>query len=282
MGRVGLVLQGGGMRGIYTSGVLDLFLDQDLSFPYVIGVSAGSCNGAAFISRQRGLGKTMYTKYMSCRKYVSFSNLIKQGNYFNMDFIFNQIAKQSSIFDSRNFFAAEETFLAVATDCLTGKTAYFSKDDHKNIYDGIRASISLPFMSKMVQSHNRQLLDGGLSDPIPILKSLYDGNKKNVIVMTETTNYHRKMWFFPWLASIVYAPYKALYDCLRENHHIYNATLDLLYSLQLNNKIFIICPSQHIKVKRVERNTAKLNDIYELGYQDAARAYDSLVAWLNT
>lgn len=174
----GLVLEGGGMRGVYTGGILEYFMEQDLYFPYVIGVSAGACHAASYLSRQRNRNKTVNIDYASHPQYLSYKNLWKKRQLFDMEFIFHEIPEKHVPFDFETYFNSPERFLVGTTDCETGQSVYFEKegtnDDALNL---LQASSSLPFIAPAVNYRGKQLLDGGISDPIPVRKAQEDGFK---------------------------------------------------------------------------------------------------------
>ncbi|MCX7708740.1 MAG: patatin family protein, partial [Clostridia bacterium] len=171
MEKVGLVLEGGGMRGLYTAGVLECFLERGLYFNYVVGVSAGACNAASYISRQKGRNKIVNTRFVKDWRYLSLRNLLLKKSAFGMDFIFDEIPNKLVPFDFETFYKENCDFYVGATDCRTGKAVYFSKDEMKKDFDALRASSSIPLLSPIVHINSMELLDGGVADPIPIRKS---------------------------------------------------------------------------------------------------------------
>lgn len=283
LNKVGLVLEGGGMRGVYTSGVLDFFMDKKLYFPYVIGVSMGACNGASYVSKQRGRTKAVTIDFVSDPRYLSYRNLIKYKSIFGMDFIFNEIPTKLVPFDFETFFNYDGEFVIGTTDCITGKEVYFNKSNYtnKNILNIIKASSSLPFVAESVKINDSILMDGGLSDPIPIKKSIDDGNKKNVIILTRNSGYIKKPFKLKWLASKKYRNYKGLYNSLIQRYKLYNETLEYIDKLNNDGKLFIIQPQTPPMVKRTEKNKNKLIELYNEGYKDAERNYENILKFLG-
>lgn len=181
----GLVLEGGGMRGVYTAGVLEYFLEQDLSFPYVIGVSAGACNAASYLSKQKGRNRIVNVDYVTDPRYISWRNFFKSRQFFGMDFIFDEIPNKLVPYHFEEFYKNQSEFVIGTTDCHTGKPVYFNRKDYgKDVLKVLKASSSLPFISPEVDFNKRVLLDGGISDPIPIKKAQQDGYKKNIVILT--------------------------------------------------------------------------------------------------
>lgn len=283
LNNVGLILEGGGMRGVYTSGVLDFFMDRNLYFPYIIGVSMGACNGASYVSKQRGRTKSVTIDFVSDSRYLSYRNLFKYKSIFGMDFIFNEIPTKLVPFDFKTFSNYDGEFVIGVTDCITGKEVYFNKSNYtnNNILDIIKASSSLPFVAKSVKINDSILMDGGLSDPIPIKKSISDGNKKNVIILTRQRGYIKKPFKLKWLASKKYHNYKGLYNSLVQRHKLYNETIEYINKLHNDGKVFIIQPQTPPVVKRTEKNPKKLIELYNEGYKDAERNYKDIISFLN-
>ncbi|WP_422124279.1 patatin family protein [Planococcus sp. X10-3] len=277
----GLILEGGGMKGIYTAGVLEYFMERDRYFPYIIGVSAGACNAASYLSRQPGRNKSVMIDYITHPDYISIRNLIQKRELFGMDLIFDQIPNVLLPFDFQAFHAAEERFIIGTTDCLTGKPVYFEKNDSPNdILPIIRASSSLPFMSRAVSYKGMYLMDGGVSDPIPIRKALADGVTKPVIILTKSKGYRIKPARFSRTTRYFYKDYTGLTLALEMRWKLYNDTMDEIERYEREGKVFIIRPSDDFKVKRAERDPIKLEMMHMQGYSDARHAFEAMEHWL--
>ncbi|WP_121661132.1 patatin-like phospholipase family protein [Metabacillus litoralis] len=280
----GLVLEGGGMRGIYTAGVLEYFMEKDLYFPYVIGVSAGACFGASYLSRQKGRNRQVNIDLVSHPKYLSFRNLVKQRQLFGMDFLFDEIPNKLVPFDFETFYNSPEEFVVTTTDCHTGQPVYFSKEEYgKDLLKVIRASSSLPFIAPVVEYKGKHLLDGGIVDSVPIKKAEKDGLKKNVVILTRDHTYTKKKKSnIKWLLSKVYGHYPELVESVLSRYNMYNQTIDHIKEEEKKGNIFVIQPSSKVKVGRIERNQTKLEDLYTLGFDDARRNYDKLQKWMES
>lgn len=280
---VGLVLEGGGMRGVYTGGVLEYFSEQELIFPYIIGVSAGACNAASYISRQKGRNKQVTIDLINHPKYLSYKNYLRNKQLLGMDFIFDEIPNQIVPFDYQTFAQAEQKFYIGTTDCHTGKPYYFEKSKLPNndFATVLKASSSLPLIAPIVKYNGMNLLDGGISDPVPIKKSVLDGNKKNVVILTRNSGYQKKKQRFSWLLNRSYKNYPSLIEKMKERHNHYNFSLNYIEEQEKLGNIFVFRPSKALKVGRLERDKAKLTELYNLGYDDAKRLHQKLTTWLQ-
>jgi len=269
---VGLVLEGGGMRGIYTSGVLEYFLENDIEFPYVIGVSAGACSAASYLSKQFGRNLRLNTHYLKDPRYLSWRNYIKKREVFGMDFIFDEIPKNLDPFNFDAFRDNKSQFLVGTTDCYTGQPVYWSKDEiEDDLLTIVRASSSLPFFAPVVEFRGKHLLDGGISDPIPIKKAEFDGYRKNVVVLTRNEGYRKKESKSYKLVKRKYPQYSGLVDAIMKRHEIYNETLDYLEEQEKKGNVCMIRPTNKLKVGRMEKNRKKLEELYQEGYDDAKK-----------
>lgn len=277
----GLILEGGGMRGLYTAGVVDSFLKHDLHFPYVIGVSAGACIAYSYVARQSGRDRHIMTTFINDPRYCSLRNLRREGNLFSRNFLYKEIHEQHVPLDMETFAADTHTLLHVATNCRTGQPEYF--DGHgADFLTTLAASASLPFVSKMVMHNGQPYLDGGLSDSIPIRKALADGNTRNVIVLTRPAGYRKKpSKKTGWLAHAVYKKHPALANAIADRYRMYNATLDFIELLEKDRKVFVIRPSQTLPVDRIEKNIDKLHALYNLAVADTTTLLPTLRAYLS-
>ncbi|MGG2067101.1 MULTISPECIES: patatin-like phospholipase family protein [unclassified Bacillus (in: firmicutes)] len=277
----GLVLEGGGMRGVYTAGVLEYFMENDLYFPYVIGVSAGACNAASYLSRQKERNKTVNIEYVTHPRYLSYKNLWRKRQLFDMDFIFREIPKQHVPFDFETYFNTEQRLLVGATDCETGQPVYFEKGrTQEEALTLLQASSSLPFVAPVVEFGGKKLLDGGISDPIPVRKAQVDGYQKSVVVLTRNKGYAKKKSKFGWIAAKAYKKYPNLVNTMLARYEIYNETLHYIEKEEAAGNIFVIRPTDQLEVDRMEKNPEKLQRLYEQGFQDAEKMHEDLVQFL--
>ncbi len=274
----GLVLEGGGMRGLYTAGVLDFFLEKDLIFDYVIGVSAGASNATSYISRQKGRNKVVNTAFVDDWRYMSLKSLVKKGSLFGLDFLFDEIPNRKVPFDYETFFSSPITFKIGVTDCITGKPLYFDKEDLDKKLTVLQASVSLPLVSPIVKFKGYHLLDGGITDPIPVCQAMADGYPKNIIVLTRNRGYQKEPVSRPLslLLEKKYREYPNLVKAMLNRYQIYNETLDYIEELEQKGQTVVIRPSKKLEVDRFEKNADKLLALHAQGCKDAAAVYDRI------
>lgn len=269
--KIGLVLEGGGMRGLYTTGVLDCFLDHDIMTDYVIGVSAGACHGVSYLSKQRGRSFRINTAYLKDNRYLSLRNFLKTKSLFGMDFIFDEIPHKLDIFDYDTFLNSPCEYKLAVTDVNTGKPVYFDKKHLNHDSTILKASCSIPIFSPIVEYQNGLYLDGGTSDSIPVKKALEDGCDYLIIVLTRDREYSKKPESFRGIYSKVFKKYPKMIECLDNRHLMYNETLTFIKQLEQDGKALVIAPSHPLDISRFEKNMDKLNDLYQLGYNDTLK-----------
>ncbi len=280
--KTGLVLEGGGLRGVYTSGILQAFMERGIYFPYVIGVSMGACNAANYVSRQIERNKIVNIEFVNDPRYLSFFRLLTRGELFGMDFIFHTIPNELVPFDYETFFNSPQTNISVVADCTTGEALYLdSKLLGKDYLHILKASSSLPLVQKPVQYQGRWLLDGGLVDSVPIRRSLADGNTKNVIILTQPPDFRKQPQSLQGLIKMIYPQFKGIHKAIAERHIIYNETLDYIKKLEKEGRVFVIQPNEKLSVGRIERDKSKLYNVYDIGYADANKKMAALIEFLT-
>lgn len=281
-----LILEGGGMRGVYTAGILEYFLERELEFSCVLGVSAGACHALSYISKQRGRNKKVSVDMAVDPRYIRYKGILDGTGLFNMDFIFNQIPNELIKYDFDAFRSSSQKLIAVVTDCQTGQPVYMACHETKTndeLIDLIKASSSLPLMAPIVHYKGMSLLDGGLSDSIPIQKAIEDGFKKNVVILTRQQGYRKR----PLKGSSVYKlllskECSGAVKALKNRYIHYNQALDHLNQYQQEGLAFVFTPSIELVVKRAEKDKARLEQLYQLGYEDAKSKYDALMTYLES
>lgn len=282
MYQAGLILEGGGMKGMYTAGVLDFFMDKGLEFSSVYGVSAGACHMCSFLSKQRGRSLDVGTDYLDSGKYCSIGSLLTTGDLFNVNTAYHLIPEYLNPYDYETFNRYAGKAYAVVTNIETGKPEYLQIRDMKKDIIAIRASASLPLVSRNVRIGDKLYLDGGLSDAIPIQKSILSGNRKNVVILTKEEGYVRKPSTHLNLLRIRYLMYPRVYELMMERHIIYNETMAFLEKQQENGQAFVIRPKVKSSVARIEKDVVKLKALYEQGYSEAEDCFELLMNYLES
>ena len=281
MYQAGLVLEGGGMKGVYTAGVLDFFLDKGIEFSSVYGVSAGACHMCSYLSKQRGRALDVSVDYLDTRRYCSVESLLTTGDLFHVNTCYHLIPEYLYPYDYTAFKQYQGRAFSVATDIATGRPVYFRIRDMKADIDKIRASASLPLVSRNVKIGDSYYLDGGISDSIPLQQSVIDGNRKNVVVMTKEVGYVRKPSSKLGLVKVRYARYPKVYELMASRHTNYNEQLEYIERQQELGNAFVIRPKTASSVARVEKDTKKLRALYQQGYDEAADCYEELIKFLE-
>lgn len=276
----GLVLEGGGMRGIYTAGVLDIFMDKGLEFGGVLGVSAGAIHGCSFISRQRGRNIRYYTKYCKDKRFMSFRNLILTGDIAGKQFCYYDLPDKLDPYDYEAFNRSKTAFYVVCSNLETGKAEYLRLTDMKKQIELMRASASLPLVSRIVEADGMKLLDGGCTDSIPVKAAFDLGFGKNVVVLTRHKGYRKKPEHTA-LSSVVYRRYPKFVEALKKRHLVYNETLDAIEKMEQEGSIFVIRPSEPLSIGRMSHDVEELKKVYAIGVEDAKRQMEALMRWLN-
>lgn len=262
----GLVLEGGGMRGVFTSGVLDAFMKHGLYFKYVVAVSAGACNGMSYMSRQPRRARISNIDYLARYDYIGIRHLVTQGCIFDQKLLYDQVPNQLLPFDFDTFFNYAAGFEMVTTNCLTGRSMYLTENsDKQRALDIVRASSSLPYVSKMVRVDDIPMLDGGIIDSIPVMRALETGHTRNVVILTRNKGWRdddkdRKVPYF------VYKNYPKLRVVLSKRHFSYNKQLQMVDDLEASGQVVCIRPERPLEVKRIEKDTGKLESLYEEGF----------------
>lgn len=282
MNKIGLILEGGGMRGIYTAGVLDFFIEKNIEVDIAIGVSAGSCHASSYLSKQYKRAYHATVDYINDKNYLNFNNLIKTGSIFGMDFMFNTIPNELNIYDYDTFNKSNTKFVVVATNCETGNPEYFELTDLKKEIIYMQASCSIPMFANIVEVDNYKLVDGGVADSIPIEYALNQGYKKNIVVLTRDVNYRKSKQKFTSIVKRKYKKYPKLIRAIESRHLNYNKSLDLVNKLSQSGDVLVIRPKSPVKVSQVEKNIDKLTMLYNEGYNNAKELYEDILNFINT
>ena len=264
--KTALVLEGGGMRGVFTSGVLDAFMKHDLTFPYIVAVSAGACNGMSYVSHQPRRARISNIDYLARYKYIGLRHLVTQGCIFDRELLYDKFPNQYLPFDFDTFFSSPMTFEMVTTNCLTGQPMYLSeRHDRQRALDIVRASSSLPYVSKIVDVDGIPMLDGGIVDSIPLQHAIDMGHPTNVLVLTRNRGY-RDTGKDMKIPRFIYRKYPRLRVVLSRRLAAYNAQLEYVERMEDEGRVICIRPERPMEVDRIEKDIAKLERLYEEGF----------------
>ena len=267
----GLILEGGGLRGVFTCGVLDCFMDHAIRFPFTVGVSAGACNGLSYMSGQRGRAKKSNIDLLDEYHYIGFRYLLSQKCIMDFKLLFEDFPEKIIPYDYDACFSNPDRFVMVTTNCLTGRAEYLEeKKSHQRIMDIVRASSSLPFVSPIANVDGIPMLDGGIVDSVPVEYAIGQGYNKLVVVLTRNKGYRKKNSSMP-AAKFIYRKYPELQKALQMRNEVYNQTMELIDKLENEGKIIVIRPIKPVEVGRMEKNTEKLRNLYQEGYEIAER-----------
>lgn len=271
-----LILEGGGLRGVFTCGVLDCFMDKGIRFPFTVGVSAGACNGLSYMSGQRGRAKSSNIDLMDKHHYVGFKYLLTQGCIMDYKLLFEDFPEKIIPYDYEAYFANTDRFVMVTTNCLTGKAEYLEeKSDSKRVMDIVRASSSLPYVTKITYVDGVPMLDGGIADSIPVEYAQSQGYERMVVILTRNKGYRKNEKQLP-VPKFIYRRYPELRKTLASRNAQYNRTMEMIERLEEEGLMTVIRPVHPIEVDRMEKDTDKLRSLYQEGYELA----ESLLATL--
>ncbi len=276
----GLVLEGGGMRGMYTAGALDVFLEQGISFDGVIGVSAGVIQGCSYLSGQKGRSLRYYKRYCQDWRFMSLRSLLLTGNMVGAKFCYQDIPVRLDPYDYEAFKRSKTKFYAVCSNLETGRPEYLQIKDMKKDVDIMRASASLPYISRVVRVRGMKLLDGACTDSIPVEAFRKMGYQKTVVVLTRHEGYHKEPER-KRLGEFLYARYPQFLKAMRLRHIQYNKKLAYIRKLERDGKVFVLRPSRELTIGRMESNPEKLQQVYDLGRKDTEKRLEELREWLG-
>lgn len=276
-----LVLEGGGMRGVYTAGVLEFFLERGLLFENCYGVSAGACHACSYLSGQKGRAFRVQVDYLQDKRYCSWYSLLKTGDLFGAEFCYHTIPEELDKYDYDAFLAYPGNFYTVVTNAVTGKAEYRKINNIRQDIDNVRASASLPWVSRPVKIDGNHYFDGGVADSIPVKRALQYSNKKVVTILTRDNTYRKKKDFMAKPAKLYYHRYPNLVQAMKERHIHYNDTLDFIRQEKEKGTVFVIQPKEEVKVSRIEKDRQLLEKLCRQGYEDAKEAYPALCRFLE-
>lgn len=278
--KVGLVLEGGAMRGMYTAGVLDVLMENNVRVDGIVGVSAGALFGVNYPSRQIGRVIRYNKRFSPDKNYIGLWPLLKEGNIVSTQFAYNEVPRKLDVFDDEAFRVSGIPFYAVVTNLQTGEGEYLLLESVFEQMDILRASGSMPFVSRPVLWQGKRYLDGAIADSIPYRWMAEQGYEKRIVVLTRQEGY-RKRPMNQGLCKIMYRKWPKFVQKLLTRHSAYNAALDELQQWRSEGKAFVLRPSQEIKIGRVEKDPEKLQAVYDLGRKDARAQLAQLQDYLQ-
>ena len=279
--KTGLVLEGGAMRGLFTAGVLDAFLEENLQFGGIVGVSAGAAFGCNFKSRQKGRVLRYNTAYCRDPRYCSFRSLITTGDLYGRKFCYEDLPDRLDPFDWERFEKDPTPFWVTCTRVETGKAEYFLCDgDRKRTMQIFCASASMPLVSRKVMIGGEAYLDGGLADSVPLGFMEERGFAKNVVILTQPRTYQKEASSALPLAALLYGKNSGLYRCMENRHLAYNAQREEIFQREKEGKALVIAPTEPLPVSRIEKDPEKLCLCHRIGYETAKKQMDAVKAFL--
>ena len=279
----GLILEGGGHRGIFTAGILDVFLENDIEFDGVIGVSAGAVHGASFLSKQKGRSLRYALKYCKDKRYMGMGSLLKTGDYFNVDFCYYQLPQVLDPFDNETFEQQSTAYYTVSTDVTTGEAVYHQCKTLRNDYiKWIVASASMPLVARIVDIEGQKLLDGGVADSIPEAAFRKMGYTKNVVILTQPKGYKKSKNSMLPLIKMIYRKYPKFVEAVENRHLIYNQQLRELEELEKRGEILVLRPKIPLLASRTEKDPKIMQETYNQGRELALQEVERIKSFLNS
>lgn len=266
---MGLVLEGGALRGVFTCGVLDWMMDNNIRFPYVVGVSAGACNGASYVSGQRGRARYSNIELLDKFQYIGLKHYIKKGNLLDFDLLFDDFPNRILPFDFDAYASAGICFEMIVSSCLTGEAEYLEEySDHDRLLQILRASSSMPLFSPVCYVDGVPMLDGGVCDSIPVDRCLTKGYDQMLVILTRNEGYRKKTEGLK-LPSFFYKKFPEIRHAINRRNDIYNEQLARLEQLEREGKAIVIRPVEPMTINRIEKDTNVLIHFYDHGYECA-------------
>lgn len=280
--KTGLILEGGAMRGMFTAGIMDVMMENGITFDGVIGVSAGAAFGCNYKSGQIGRVIRYNTRFCADKRYGGFRVLLKEGNIFSTPFCYEEVPMKHDVFDFDAFDRSPMEFYVVCTDIESGKAVYHRYEglnDHR--FDWIRASASMPLVSQIVEIDGMKLLDGGVADSIPVRYFESIGYDRNIVVLTQPGDFVKKKNPMMPIVKVKYRRYPKLVEAMGNRHKVYNKTLDYIREKEARGELLVIRPDGPLNIKKVEKDPEELKRVYELGRTVGQRRLGEIKAFLS-
>ncbi len=280
--KTGLVLEGGAMRGLFSAGVMDVMMEHNIELDGLIGVSAGAAFGCNYLTKQIGRSLRYNLKYCNDKRYCSFHSLIKTGDLYGADFCYHELPERLDIFDKEAFRNSPMEFYIVCTDVETGRPVYHKcGNDSSAELEWIRASASMPLVSRIVEIDGKHLLDGGISDSIPLQYFQSIGFNKNIVILTQPRDYIKKKNKLMPILRRALKQYPKACDAMAMRHDVYNETLRYIAEEETAGNTLVICPDEALPISRIEHDPAKLQAVYDIGRSVAQKRLTDIIDFLN-
>lgn len=279
--KTGLVLEGGAMRGLFTAGVTDVMMENGIKFDGAIGVSAGAAFGCNYKSHQIGRAARYNIKYCNDERYCGFKTLVKTGDIYGVDFCYREIPQKLDVFDVDTFQKNPMEFYVVCTDIVTGKAIYHKcTTGGAEDLDWIRASASMPLVSRVVETDGYKMLDGGMSDSVPLKYFESIGYDRNVVILTQPDGYVKKKNKFLPVMRLTMRGYPKLIETVADRHNVYNQTTEYIKEREKTGNAFVIRPPENLNIGAVEHNPDELKRVYEIGRKTGEETLDAMKEFL--
>lgn len=280
--KLGLVMEGGAMRGLFTAGVLDVFLDEGITVDGAIGVSAGATFGCNFLTKQKGRALRYCLRYVNDPRFCSVPSLLLTGDMFGAEFCYHTIPEQLDPIDNDAFHQGGVPFYIACTDVRTGRAVYHQCRDllDREELEWVRACASMPLASRIVHAGQYDMLDGGISDSIPLKYFEYKGYQRNIVILTQPADYRKEPNSMMPLVRTVYRNYPNLIRAMERRHVIYNKQLDHVREAEENGSAFVIRPPQKLPVSHITHDPEKLRAVYRIGRETALSVLPALREYL--
>lgn len=279
--KTGLVLEGGAMRGMYTAGVLDVFMDNGITFDGVIGTSMGAITGCSYASGQKGRTIRYNKKYCKDKRYMSFYSLLKTGDLVGNQFCYHELPEKLDPYDNEAFKRSGTDFYVTCTNVETGEAEYIKVNDMVEEIDYLRASASMPYVSRIVEFRGKKMLDGGCSDSIPLRAFQKLGYEKNVVISVRPAEYRKKLEL-RGLIRLFYKNYPKFAAALENRAEGYNRTAEEILRLEQQGKVFVIRPETPLDIGRMSHDVKKIEGAYERGRADGLTSLQRMLKWLES
>ena len=283
MSKVGLVLEGGSLRGLYSAGVMDIMMDNNIDVDCIVGTSAGALFGPNYFSNQKGRAIRYNKRFCKDRRNICFLSLLFTGNIVNKKFAYYKITEKLDKFDNETFMKSKKELYATATNMKTGESEYFQIKDVIKDMEKLRATSAIPIMTRPVKINNEYYLDGGISDSIPIKKCMELNCDKIIVILTQPDTYKKKILSNKKIKAIniVFKKYPKLIKRMMNRHNEYNDCVEYIRNLEKDKKVFVIRPSKNLDIDLIERNPEKLEKVYQIGINDMKKQIDDLKKYLK-